>query len=141
LVDAFSARLIDLYVCSPQELRDYARIAAPAIPELPVERLLQECAAYKVLPLITVVRGEGAAVARAHVAIDGQVERIRLDDDVPAPGWRLGTQNAFNAALIHGLSRGPAETPVEVAVREAVREAMALWVATSHVRDPRQTLV
>jgi sugar/nucleoside kinase (ribokinase family) len=130
LVQAFSAGLVDVYLCSHVEFFDFARInLAPLTQGSSVEETLKLCHEARILPPITVVHGEpGASNAVAYLAYNGQIRLANLGR-LP-PGERIGSQDAFNAGFLFELACGSQYSSIDVALDEAVVHALESWTAT-----------
>ena len=130
LKQAFSAGLVDVYLCSYSELLGFAESNLGTLAtSSSIEEMLTLCHEANLLPPVTVVHGEPNACGTvAYLAYKGDIKVAKLDS--PSPGSRLGCQNAFNAGFIYELAHGSPHSSINVALDEAIMRALQAWTAT-----------
>lgn len=134
LQSAFSLGLIDVYICSNKEFRDFARGAGvDTAPDRPIEELVKRCEDRGVLPPFTIIKGTVGSAPTAYVAERGRIEKVELDRPAAHTRGSVGRQNAFNAGFLHRLGNGRPDMTARAAVTDAVRHALETWAtATQH---------
>jgi hypothetical protein len=139
LLEAFHQGLIDIYICTLSELRQFATALGVEIPDdCSREECLKRAIAGDLLPKATVVRREFDGVSlQADTVIDAKITPITVAlSDVPRVG-RPGRKSAFNAGLIHSIaSSDPAVDSIAsgdpivdftTTVNDATRAALRTW--------------
>lgn len=139
LVDALSSNLIDVYICSFEELRAVMAFGGCDSPEgSSVEAALHKFHAADLLPRITVIRESvSRRGAVAHLAVDGVVEEIvvtpdKMPDGVAFTGGRNshrpGTRNALTAGIAYGMATASADVKIPEVARSAVERGLGTWL-------------
>lgn len=114
IYEAFSAKLIDIYICSFSEIVNYCRVISGKDRQADPDRIrevLEDIAKTEILPPVTIVRdtlGDHAIVAFSIVG--GVIDSIpdhsrRWFDHTP-----VAPLNAFNAAVLHNIIATPLES-------------------------------
>jgi hypothetical protein len=131
LTKAFSSALVDVYLCSTTEFRDFASGAGvEGAQDRPLEEVIKLCEARQILPPFTVIKGKVGTAPTAYIAHHGDVETIELSHEVAHTHGRVGKQNAFNAGFLHELGSGQPGSDLYTAVAGAVRCALETWAST-----------
>lgn len=142
LARVFAGNLVDVYICSFQELCQLAGMqgtlppangAGPFDPDA-VDREEQVLEAVRVmatmqwLPKVTVVRSDvDERQLSAYVVVDGQIIDEHVDRSTRLTN-EPGPRNAFNAGLIQSLARGERGADLHETLRRAAKEALAAWL-------------
>ncbi|MEV4516910.1 hypothetical protein AB0K00_49145 [Dactylosporangium sp. NPDC049525] len=128
LLDAFNDKLIDVYFCTLDELRELMKAAGLLADErLGPRDLLTTFGRSRQLPPITVIRSTTQEHgADAFVLLHGEVigeKRARAKADVDLV---VGASNRFNASFVHSLvtNRNHDDLDVEQNLRESVKDAL-----------------
>ncbi|TDO26140.1 sugar/nucleoside kinase (ribokinase family) [Kribbella sp. VKM Ac-2527] len=129
LRDAFSTGLVDIYICTLSELRQFAAALSVDIPEgCTREECLERAVAGGILPKATVVRREFDGVSlQADTVIDAKITSVTVDLSDVQPGALPGRKSAFNAGLIYYIANGISHGDFAAAVNEATRNALLTW--------------
>lgn len=107
ICDAFSAKLIDIYICSFSELVNYCRIVSGKDRQPDLDRIrevIEDIAKTEILPPITIVRdtlGDHAIVA--YSIVGGSVDLISDRSRSWFDYTPVAPLNAFNAAVLHNI--------------------------------------
>ncbi|RSD23671.1 hypothetical protein [Amycolatopsis eburnea] len=134
LLEAFSQRLIDLYICTFPELCRLMVLAdVESDGDSTVEETLQKFAASGKLPRVTVIRGHAAMdETSAHIILDNELlPTVSVTPGLPPSRDVPGRNNAFNAAVMFYLTKGSADVPLPVAISSVVRQALESWISTA----------
>jgi hypothetical protein len=134
LIQAFEQDLVDVYVSTFPELRQLMTIAnVTTDPSAGMTDSLRTFAASGKLPRVTIVRGGvSAEKASAHIILDRHLLRpVTVRSGMPRNYDQPGKNNAFNAALIHHLTKGNPEAPLIDVVRNSVEGALSYWLETT----------
>jgi hypothetical protein len=134
LKNAFRHGLVDIYICTFDELWSLARYGSgspmPA-PEARDQQLLRSLVEEIQAPEVTVVRGEdwpGRGTAFTIVGQGLRTEKVRVRTPQPLRPNRAGMDNAFNAGFLHSLVSGHAGQKPNDVVKAAARDGLRTWV-------------
>jgi sugar/nucleoside kinase (ribokinase family) len=134
LRDAFARQLIDIYICSYDELCSLLefpkRPSSRRWPSPDPVRILTRVAKRHILPIVTIVRG-GVKLggAQAYAMVGEHVSPISADGG-SLNNSSVGSRNAFNATLLYALSHARPMGRLEDRVLLAVKEALERWAAS-----------
>jgi sugar/nucleoside kinase (ribokinase family) len=127
LTDAFARGLIDVYICTMDELRELMRTTGKVVDDRsdPI-RALEALA--KFLPPITVVRSNTSdPTANAYVLYGGKASHIEGQTGRNPRHDSLGIKNAFNAAFVYALATGSPELGLAQIVEASAKHALDAW--------------
>jgi hypothetical protein len=126
LIDAFRARLIDVYLASYREICDFAAAnGLDGSAGIGVLQVLEECWNGGLLPRVTVVHGSATGRSSvAHFMIDGRARSILPDRADALPRTETGRANQFNAIFMREFVRCPLELNLAEACERSVRKAL-----------------
>jgi hypothetical protein len=141
LVSAFRGGLVDIYVCTFDELRAFAEVAYPAaLQALDTTGFLIEMACSGSLPMITIVRGDfPAARTNAYLLRNGDVVEFEIRKDIAGFENQPGERSRFTAGLLQKLLEPSREnvpdrlTPeaesqlADTILSDAINEAIKSW--------------
>jgi hypothetical protein len=129
LAAEFRARLIDVYFCTYDGLRQYMEeIGTGGDASLDEEDYVRSIASNDALPRVTIVRSNPiGGVSTAHVVLDRTVSSVKVPTAQNWPSNRPGLKNAFNVGFMHSLVTGPPEVPFETSVMDATLHALEDW--------------
>ena len=129
LTDAFSAAMVDIYICTYGEIYAFATGAGLAVGrELDEIEVVRRCAKSGILPKVTVVRGDqNAGQPTALLAIDNEVQLIKDGPKDWHPQSSPGIHEAFTAGFINYLYSSDATGEIEDIMVEAVRAGLKFW--------------
>lgn len=118
ICDAFSAKLIDIYICSFSELVNYCHGISgkdrQANPDRIIE-VLEDITNTEILPLVTIVRdtlGDRNREIVAYSIVDGKIDLIHDYRQNWLEHTPVAPLNAFNAAVLHNIIATPLESGV-----------------------------
>jgi sugar/nucleoside kinase (ribokinase family) len=127
LTEAFARGLIDVYICTMDELHTLMRTTGKIVDggNDPV-RTLEKLAPF--LPPITVVRSNTSDLtASAYVLYGGKASHVVGQAGRYPRHDSLGIKNAFNAAFVYALATGSPETRLADVVGAAAKDALNAW--------------
>ena len=129
LVDAFREQLVDVYICTYDEICELMRTTGLVVDgSLGLKETLELFGRERVLPPITVVRSNTLErKASAFMLFQGRATGV--EGIVRRPGFdaRIGPKNVFNAAFVHALVTGPPESDLQETLRHAMSQALGVW--------------
>lgn len=126
LLEAFSAKAIDIYICTYPELRRLMEQGdAMVADEMTIDVALKHFSSRSLLPRVAVVRCDPEpTLLRAFVLVDREVHVVERTTSSDATQFRIGVSNAFNASLLYHLSVGDPAEDFHTSVCEAVGDAL-----------------
>lgn len=141
LLDALGGNLIDIYICTYEELTAVMEAGNCVLPaDTRPEAALARYQADGMLPRITVIRHgishEGAA---AYLAVDGCVEKVTVGpDQLPKDvafnlgrgSQQPGARGALTAGIAHGIAAASRDGEVIAISRHAVEIGLREWLGT-----------
>ncbi|PKQ32647.1 MAG: hypothetical protein CVT62_00905 [Actinobacteria bacterium HGW-Actinobacteria-2] len=119
---------IDVLLCTPGELRNFASANGIDTTDLRNGPLIKAVAGTDLLPRVTVIRGQRRVGPPTAIAIvDADVHIVEGDNQSWVPSRTVGGMNAFNAAFINSVAQGRARLDLHDSIRAAVRESLIYW--------------
>jgi len=123
LADAFRTRLIDAYLCTRDELQQFATAvhSGATDPSASEEELLTGLHGF--LPAITVVR---TALGDVHTAVNGLITKHEAVRAFTVCSER-GHINAFNSGFLYALVKGDPQMALDAVISSAVQAGLNSW--------------
>jgi hypothetical protein len=129
LGDAFAEKLIDVYFCTHDGLKQFmTEIGYATDRAMSDEDYLKTVATRTELPRVTVVRSNPKnGPLAAFVLLDGTVTQIDSPRQLSSWSNHPGLKNAFNTAFVYNLITGPPEMPFEALIMGAASAGLENW--------------